>query len=462
MEHSYAQDIGLRYKSVPMVLADMRTHTKTPPKALALPIVSIVCGNAYPIFDTTIKAPFGGMEMRSALFGRGLSKNRNWQINFVVSDFGQQFLSCHEGIDFHVYQPVFQSAARAVLPKLRKRLGLPLLSVEHFTLNLLWQIPLVAAWLVIPAFFSLRFWRAMNPSIVCCFGNSPRSAEVIADCGRLGIQTVLCIASDEDISADYQPGNHNLSLYGMPKWKGHYTLLAADCIVAQTETQREIIRSRFGRPSVLIRNPVPVSPNDQLQWLPNEKREFVLWVGRSDNFNKRPLLFLELAKLCPNLEFLMVVNNSSTDIFDAILAEYPANLKIVEQVSPNDIWSLFRRAKVFVNTSNFEGFPNTFLQAGVTGTPIVSLEVDPDGMLSKEGCGICAGGSLLTLKEAVTKLWNDVNKAQAISEICHRYILERHEVDGRIAELENCLEDLKQKQSRRPKPPWWTFYRRLV
>ena len=70
------------------------------------------------------------------------------------------------------------------------------------------------------------------------------TAEVIADCHRVGIRTILCIASDKDLSPDYRPGNRELNHYSMPKWKGHYSLATADRIVVQSESPA---RSRFYR-----------------------------------------------------------------------------------------------------------------------------------------------------------------------------------------------------------------------
>jgi hypothetical protein len=52
----------------------------------------------------------------------------------------------------------------------------------------------------------------------------------------------------------------------------------------------------------------------------------------------------------------------------------------------------FDEATVFVNTSDYEGFPNTFVQAATGGCGILSLRVNPDGFLDRFGCGASAGG----------------------------------------------------------------------
>ena len=51
-----------------------------------------------------------------------------------------------------------------------------------------------------------------------------------------------------------------------------------------------------------------------------------------------------------------------------------------------DIGSYYSRAKVFVNTSDSEGFPNSYLQAWIRGTPIMVF-FDPDSMVAGNGLG---------------------------------------------------------------------------
>lgn len=429
----------------------------------ARPTVALVCANAYPLFDLGIPAVGGGMETRAALFGRGLSASGRWQLDFVVSDFGQDFVTRHEDIDFHIYQPVYRRAGRNVFPRLRKRRWFPVLNFDRQDLNLLWQIPMIAAWLVLPSLFFPRFWRWLRPDVVCCFGNNAQSAEVIADCRHAGIPTVLCVASDKDLSPDYRPGNRELNHYGMPKWKGHYALRQADRIVVQSDTQRRALREHFGRDGVLIRNPVHIAPDDPQYWLPRERREFILWIGRADDFNKRPMLFVQLARQCPGLDFLMIVSRTDERVFLALQGCRPPNLRILEHLPPPEIWDYLHRARALVNTSRFEGVPNTFLQAAVAGVPIVSLEVDPDGMLASQRCGIWAAGDLDLLRKSLEQLWNSHDLADALAATCHRHVLERHEASARLAEFEACIAAERQRSIAQPSAlSWWQRCRRFV
>lgn len=441
---------------------ELLTPAETEPDS-ARPHVALVCANVYPQFNFCLPPVGGGMETRAALFGRELAATERWHLSFVVSDFGQPFVTQHEDINFHIYQPVYRRAGRNVFPRLRKRRWFPALNLDQRDLELLWQIPLIAAWLALPALFFPRFWRKLRPDVVCCFGNNTQSAEVIADCRHAGIPTVLCVASDHDMSPDYRPGNKELNHYGMPKWMGHYALCQADCVVVQSNTQRQALREHFRRDGVLIRNPVHIAPDDPQHWLPRERREFVLWIGRSDDFDKRPMLFVQLAQQCPKLDFLMIVSRTNEPAFLALQEQCPSNLRILEHLPPPEIWDYLHRARALVNTSRFEGFPNTFLQAAVAGVPIVSLEVDPDEMLARQRCGIWAAGDPNLLRSSLEQLWNSHDQAETLAVKCHRHVLEKHEATARLAEFEACIDSERRDSSAaQPNLSWWQRLRRFA
>ncbi len=421
----------------------------------ALNTITFACFHAYPLFDAAVKAPIGGMETRAALFGRGLARSGCWRVRFVVNDFGQPKRTRHEGIDFDIYQPLHRQASANVNPRFAKRKWFPILNMDRRDLALLWQVPLVALFRLFPAWFFPLYWRRRRPDAVCCFGNNGLTAQVIADCRRLGIRSVLCIASDDDISAEYTAGDLGLNDYNTPKWMAHYALENADQVFVQTESQLRALESRFGRRGKLIRNPVDISADDPARWPVRDRRDLVLWIGRSDTFHKRPLLFLELALRCPDLTFLMILNKTHADVFDAVQAERPPNLTIIERVPHRDIWDYYRRARVFVSTSAYEGFPNTFLQCAVAGVPVASLAVDPEDILTRHGCGLLADGSLETLERDVRALWSDTALAERHALTFHRFTLAHHGFQGQVERFESLMQEVIAAPLRATPLPWW-------
>ena len=301
------------------------------------PAVTLVCWNAYPLFDHSVPSRIGGMETRAALFARGLTDSGRWQVHFVVNDFGQPDTVRYEGIDFHLYQPLHRRASENVNLRFAGHRLLPILRLDRRGLALLWQMPLLALFRFLPAWFYPLFWRRRRSHAVCCFGNNAISAQVIADCARLGIPTILCLAADSDLAPEYRPDDHGMNDYKTPHWMAHYALENADHVFVQTENQLRTLESRFSRRGELIRNPVQIAPEDPARWPARGERDTVLWIGRSDTFHKRPLLFLELAQRCPDLAFLMIVNKTHADVFDALQAQCPANLTIIERAPHAEI-----------------------------------------------------------------------------------------------------------------------------
>ena len=435
----------------------------TPPtNGSVRPRVIFACDNAYPLFDPGIWTTAGGMERRAAMLARGLSRRGDFKLGFVVSDFGQAFTTWHEGIDFHIYQSKLRRYGRNVFPRFRKRRWFPTLNLDRHDLDLLWQIPLIAGWMAFPGLAFPRFWQALGADAVCCFGNNRRSSEIVADCRRAGITTILSLASDEDLSDDYRPDDRRKNPYGMPNWMGYYALIHADAIIVQTETQRQLLRERFDRKGTIIRNPVHVSVDDPDYWLPYDKRRYVLWIGHADEFSKRPSAFVELAKRLPDIPFVQVISPTDLATLHTVKLARPDNLEILVGLPHYQILEKLRFARVLVNTSTFEGFPNVFLQAAQFGVTIVSLQIDPDGFLARDGCGICSEGSIEHLADAVRLLWRDADISGRFARNAHRHALANHRIEARVDEFAACIRRAMSATMNIPAPIRAQFWRRFT
>ncbi|QJP14821.1 glycosyltransferase family 4 protein [Starkeya sp. ORNL1] len=55
---------------------------------------------------------------------------------------------------------------------------------------------------------------------------------------------------------------------------------------------------------------------------------------------------------------------------------------------PDDVLAMLRGAKIMVNTSDAEGFPNATLEAWTVGVPVLPLTVDPGGVFERHGLGL--------------------------------------------------------------------------
>jgi glycosyltransferase involved in cell wall biosynthesis len=209
--------------------------------------------------------------------------------------------------------------------------------------------------------------------------------------------------------------------------------MQADLIVTQTNSQAELLQNRFGRTSITLYNPVDLS-NVVTACQKDNTSPICLWIGKSDQV-KRPEVLLQLALRFPDLKFIMIMNRSDMQIHEQIFQTAPFNLEVIESIAINEVEGLFQNAFVFINTSQFEGFPNTFLQAGKYRVPILSLQVSPDDFIEKHGCGIYAHGSIEELDAGLRRLIDDPVFYSTCAENIHSYVKTYHDLNDKVNEL---------------------------
>jgi glycosyltransferase involved in cell wall biosynthesis len=192
----------------------------------------------------------------------------------------------------------------------------------------------------------------------------------------------------------------------------------------------------------LIKNiqPLPSTPP-----LPFIKRKTILWVGAPRSI-KQPEVFIKFIEQLANETGTMIcsINLKFVSAFRALqkTALRIPNLHFLEYVPFDQIDRYFAEAKVFVNTSLNEGFPNTFVQAAKCGTPIVSLQVDPDHFLEEYRCGYTAQGDFNRLVENTKKLLTDQTLWEEISANAFRYAKENHDIVKITEEYKRIIKEL--------------------
>ncbi|MBI2264227.1 MAG: glycosyltransferase family 4 protein [Armatimonadetes bacterium] len=278
-------------------------------------------------------------------------------------------------------------------------------------------------------------WSQAKADLYVTFGVGDYSADLAAWCRLNSKPLVLILGSDLDVSEGYQPHRPGLNVYGSRLDRCYYALADATVVAAQTHRQLELLSSRFGREGVLLPNPIPAQPKL------DRARRHALWIGKSDMV-KRPDLMIAVAQRLPHVSFIMVMNIANREIFHTTHSQKPANVKIIAQASPEGIAELLAGAFCLVNTSELEGFPNTFLDAGIQATPVASLRADPDDMLVRSGGGCCAHGKLDELIPAIREYGADENLVRNAGEKLRTWILRHHDEGRIVAMLDELLASL--------------------
>lgn len=159
-----------------------------------------------------------------------------------------------------------------------------------------------------------------------------------------------------------------------------------------------------------------------------EKSVDLLWVARCQPI-KRPHVFLDLVERFPNASCEMICPREDVALWESVhkRALTLPNLVFREKVAYHQIQDRYDAAKVFVNTSTFEGWPNSFIQSGLARTALASLDVNSDELFSKYQLGVFSEGSFEKLVDGVDALLTDAGALEQAQAECARFVAELHD-----------------------------------
>ncbi len=210
-------------------------------------------------------------------------------------------------------------------------------------------------------------------------------------------------------------------------------------LITQSKYQSYLLEKNYNRKSKIFHNiysPPKEIDRDIISYRTDVDRRKVLWVGRLVNY-KRPELFLELADMLPNFNFILVgasaPGNESLGHLIEDKLRLCSNVSFLGHLPIEQVEEHFDNADYFVNTSPREGFPNTFLQAWSRGIPVLSF-VDPDNLIKENNLGICAE----TVEDMANSLASDSFGAEERLMI-YDFFQENFSRDQKMEQFENLL-----------------------
>jgi glycosyltransferase involved in cell wall biosynthesis len=210
-------------------------------------------------------------------------------------------------------------------------------------------------------------------------------------------------------------------------------LRTPDELFVQTEFQQEQLYTHRGLESTVIGNghPVPEQPESE------GEPPTVLWLASLKDW-KQPMKFVEVASQCRDLDCRFeLVGRPVDDNLKVRIEDRISDVPNVEYLGGCDIEESnqhIARSSLFVNTSDGEGFPNTFIQSWLRETPVISLSCDPDGILSTNQIGRVSG-SIDRLEVDVRELVSDDELRRKIGHNARQYAIENHSTEAIVDRL---------------------------
>ncbi len=362
------------------------------PQALKDKHVCFVSANSYPLFTDDAPVSIGGVETRSLHLAR-LMRGHFGRVTFAIRKTEGKVIN-DRGLNVERYEPAIISDK-------------PNCDIAD-----------------------------INADAYVVFESHPYTSDVVRTCNIINRPVVHFCTHDIEYIKDCNLGNEENYYADWPGRESAYSFYYADRRVCQTEQQQRSLRENHGLEAVVVRNPIDVPP--VLPVKNSCTRPTVLWVGRTDPVFKRPSILISIAQKLASVNFIMIMNKTNDQMYNDISASKPPNVKLVEYVPFDRMSEIYESCGMFLSTSFMEGFPNVFLQAMCHGLPVISLEVDPDGLFSEKKCGITCEGRLEKAVESILSLSSDTHLRNEISRRAFEYVKSHHAT----AIVENQLADI--------------------
>ena len=347
---------------------------------------------AWPLFKPAKAGDFGGAEVQLFTLARELARDSGFRVDFIVRE-ENGGVETIGGVTVHKL-PCIRNAG------LRRQLA-----------------------------YAAGLWRllcAIGPDVVVQRAAGSQTALLGLYCVLYRKSFVYMIAHDSDVEPEkpvWFPGNAAWRAYRLG-------LRMADRVIVQHDRQRQRLLENYGKAGIL--RPCALEVCDAL---PVGERRTILWVARCERI-KQPEMFISLARAFPQESFVMVCPPAAGEpaYFESVRnqALKLRNMTFVEHVPFSEIGAYFRAARLFVNTAAQEGFPNTFVQAWMNGTPVVSLSVDPGGVMARHGLGITCDGSQGSLETALSSLLTDRPLRERFALNAYAFAREHHDIRRQI------------------------------
>ncbi len=287
-----------------------------------------------------------------------------------------------------------------------------------------------------------RFLAAQRPDWLYWQGADHMWGPLVEVAKFLKVRTIFSAGCDLDVEPRH-------AAHRRRRWWPLYAwgLARTDRIFVQHEGQLVRLHPRWQSkahilPKICI---LPGVTGDAIAGRPHCEREnYVAWVAMLGQF-KRPDILIEIARKTPAIRYVVcggpIVNFMAPPGYgERIVNELRmvSNVEFLGQVAPEKSQQVIANAALLLSTSDVEGFPNTFVQAWASGTPVVSLKIDPDHLIERMGLGAVCGTADRAIAE-ITSFMNSPHRRDEIAIRAQRLVSQNYSATAAVKSFGDAL-----------------------
>ena len=380
---------------------------------------------SYKLFNEKSKITFGGNEVLFYLISEELAKDNQFNVNFILEDDVNKNSQTEIVNNITLYK-----TSRNLGYQQTRDLQIIFLTKLYNQLAkkfpLLWQLPHLD-------FF--RLWDLFKKvkADIYILGSADYEVGLVSYLASiLNKKFLFLVGHDEDINGHYINQN------GILGKSYEHGLKNAHAIWCSSKRHQKMLKKNYQRSSTYLPYWYPIEKKS----LTFVQRSHILWVARLQAW-KRPEIFLKIASSLPKEKFIMIASLAHQDLqlFKDIQnqAKKVNNLTFIKNVPFSKVTQYYKKAKLFIETSDYGSMHTSHLQSAVMGTPCLTFYQDPNNSFKKYKWGLIAKGDYKTMLKNINLALTDKKLWQQMSTNAVHFAKTTHNIDTNIKNFKKLL-----------------------
>jgi len=352
---------------------------------------------SYRLFNDESRISFGGAEVESFLIAKELAKRKNFKVKVLLNKDLKNKNEIIENVKLEHISNVFN-----------QNFIIKIFNLIKFNIKLIYEIYKTDV--------IFQEMATFETGLITFYSKLFKK------------KIIYRIASDKDLNGVFKKEH---------KYSGmlfEYGIRNANFLLAQSNYQLQIAK-KINKNSILMPSSLEINKKKNSKF---NKDQF-LWIGRIVKV-KQIEIILKIAKENQNKKFIIIGPYSiKNNYVKKILKEINniKNIKYFKYIKREELNKYYEKSTYLINTSKFEGFPYTMLEAFLNSLPIISLNYNSDQIITNYNLGYFAEGKVSNINHFIQNL--NLEERKIFSDNCYSFVNNKHNIKNNIKKIINIL-----------------------